>query len=41
MLGHGGISKTVTAAEKLLADNKELKDSYQKLVKSLGLQKDE
>jgi hypothetical protein len=40
MFGHGGISKTVTAAEKLLADDKELKDSYQKFVKS-GLQKDE
>jgi hypothetical protein len=40
MLGHGGISKTVTV-EKLLADDKELKDSYQKLVKNLGLQKDE
>jgi putative transposase len=38
---HGGISKTVTAAEKLLADDKKLKDSYQKLMKSLGLQNDE
>jgi hypothetical protein len=37
---HGGISKTVTAAGKFLADDKELKDSYQKLVKSLGLQND-